>query len=83
MKTEIVKIKVNNTCNTYKDGYHGFSIYEVEISAEGRRNFRTQNAYEDGESYTVSRWEREDGKIDKYTSILEEAKTNGLNDWLN
>ncbi|WP_423198014.1 hypothetical protein [Cupriavidus sp. H19C3] len=83
MKTEIVKIKVYNHDIIYPDAYTGFSIYEVEISAEGRKNFRFENACEDGEWYTVSRWEREDGKIDKYTSILEEAKTNGLNDWLN
>ncbi len=83
MKTEIVKIKVDNSNNNHPNGYHGFSIYEVEISSEGRKNFRFQNGCEDGEFYTVSRWEREDGKIDKYTSILEEAKTNGLNVWLN
>lgn len=83
MKTEIVKIKVENKHSIYVDSYVGFSIYEVEISAEGRKNFRFENACEDGEWYTVSRWEREDGKIDKYTAILEEAKRNGLNNWLN
>lgn len=37
MKTEIVKIKVDNSKINHPNGYHGFSIYEVEISSEGRK----------------------------------------------
>ena len=82
MNTQIVKIKINKT-SCYAGCYAGFEIVDVEINTEGRKNFRFENACEDGEWYTVSRWEREDGNIDKYTAIFEEAKTNGLNDWLN
>lgn len=77
MNTQKVKIKINNTYGS--SGYAGFEICEVVISTEGRFNFRNQNACDDGEWYSVTRWDREDGTIDKYSDVLKEAEANGLN----
>ncbi|MBY0292183.1 MAG: hypothetical protein K2W92_02710 [Alphaproteobacteria bacterium] len=77
MKTQSVKIKINKTFGN--SGYAGFEIIDVVINAEGRKNFRETSACEDGYWYTVSVWQRADGTVDKYSAILEEAKTNGLN----
>jgi len=77
METRNVKIKINLTHGT--SGYAGFEIHQVVISTEGRVNFREVDACEDGEWYTVTRWERNDGNIDMYSDILQEAAMNGLN----
>jgi len=77
MQTTKVKIKINLTHGS--SGYAGFEIREVTISTEGRKNFRNESACEDGEWYSVTRWDREDGGIDKYSEVLREAETNGLN----
>jgi len=77
MTNKTVKIKINLRHGI--SGYAGFEIHSVVISTEGRTNFRDVNACEDGEWYTVTRWDREDGKTDMYSDIYEEAATNGLN----
>jgi hypothetical protein len=77
MKTRTVKIKINLTHGS--TGYAGFEIHSVVISTDGRINFRDVNACEDGEWYTVTRWDREDGKTDMYSDIYEEAAINRLN----
>lgn len=77
MTTRKVNIKTNLRHGS--SGYGGFEIHSVVISTEGRINFREVNACEDGEWYTVTRWDREDGNIDKYSDIFEEAAINGLN----
>jgi len=77
MKIETVKIKINLTWGS--SGYAGFEIHQVKINSEGRKNFHETSACEDGEWYTVTVWQREDGKVDKYADILKEAEANGLN----
>jgi len=77
MNTKKVQIKINLTHGS--SGYAGFEICEVVISTEGRKNFRNESACEDGEWYSATRWDREDGRIDKYNEVLKEAETNGLN----
>ena len=77
MNTTKVRIKINHTFGS--SGYAGFEICEVTINTEGRKNFRNESACEDGEWYSVTRWDREDGGIDKYSEVLKEAETNGLN----
>jgi hypothetical protein len=52
---------------------------EITLDWTGRNEPTLSSGYEDGVSYAVHRWTRQDGKIDSYADVLKEAETNGLN----
>lgn len=51
----------------------------INIDFENRKDLENYQHYEDGRYYNVSKWSRQDGKIDNYIDILGEALNNGLN----
>lgn len=59
------------------------ALEKITLDWTGRSEPRWHNECDYGDWYRVNTWNRDDGVIDYYEHVIEEAKQNGLNPHLN